>query len=138
MSRIKDYLGEIELILFDRGFYDKDLMFELDKLNYPYLIFVPKHQDKKSILYPMKTGSEIAIHNEFKVNKGKSNFVDENILIFLKQIYDPRSEKSYDWVFATNIEEVLLENLVVTKNDGELKPDSEFRTRHRLNVKAKI
>jgi len=40
---IKDIVGKIELILFDRGFYDKDLMFELSKLEYSYLIFVPKH-----------------------------------------------------------------------------------------------
>ena len=113
LSKIKKFIGGIDLILFDRGFYDKDLMFELGKLDYPYFIFVPKHTDKKSILYPMEVGEEIAIYNEFKVNKNKSNFVAENILVFLKQIYDPRSEKNYDWVFATNIEEVLLENLVI-------------------------
>src|SRR3989344_6092306 len=54
LTLIKDYIGKINLILFDRGFYDKDLMFELTKLNYPYLIFVPQHKDKKEILYPMK------------------------------------------------------------------------------------
>ena len=114
LSLIKDYIGEIKLILFDRGFYDKDLMFELTKLNYPYLIFVPKHQDKQSILYPMEIGEKIAIYNEFEVNRYKSKYPGENILVFLKQIYDPRSEKNYDWIFATNIEEILLENLVVT------------------------
>ena len=50
---IKDIVGKIDLILFDRGFYDKDLMYELTIMKYPYLIFVPKHPDKKSILYPM-------------------------------------------------------------------------------------
>ena len=36
--------------------------------------------------------------------------------------------KNYDWVFATNVEEVLLENLVVTyKKDGELKLNLECR-----------
>ena len=114
LSKIKEFVGDIELILFDRGFYDKDLMYELGKLEYHYLIFVPKHQDKKSILYPMESGEEIAIYNEFKVNKDKSIFIDENILVFLKQIYDKKSKKNYDWVFATNVEEVLLKNLVVT------------------------
>lgn len=47
LSLVRDYIGKINLILFDRGFYDKDLMYELAKLNYPYLIFVPKHKDKK-------------------------------------------------------------------------------------------
>ena len=36
---IKDYIGEIKLILFDRGYYDKDLMYELSDLKYPFLIF---------------------------------------------------------------------------------------------------
>src|SRR3989344_1446970 len=114
LSLIKNYIGKINLILFDRGFYDKDLMYELTKLNYPYLIFVPKHQDKKSILYPMKIEEQIAIYNDFTVNKNQSKYPGENILVFLKQLYDPRSEKNYDWVFATNVEEVLLENLVIT------------------------
>ena len=48
LSKIKDIVGKIDLVLFDRGFYDKDLMFELGKLDCPYLIFVPKHTDKKS------------------------------------------------------------------------------------------
>ena len=34
LSLIKGYIGKINLILFDRGFYDKDLMYELTKLNY--------------------------------------------------------------------------------------------------------
>ena len=68
---IKDYIGKVNLILFDRGFYDKDLMYELTKLNYPYLIFVPKHKDKKEILYPMKIEEQVAIYNNFTVNKKK-------------------------------------------------------------------
>src|SRR3989339_1236982 len=32
LSLIKDYIGKIKLILFDRGFYNNDLMFELTKL----------------------------------------------------------------------------------------------------------
>ncbi|MFH1290958.1 MAG: hypothetical protein ABIH79_00165, partial [archaeon] len=78
LSKIKNFVGDIELILFDRGFYDKDLMFELTKMNYPYLIFVPKHQDKKSILYPLEAGEEIAIYNEFEVNKNFSKYLGEN------------------------------------------------------------
>ena len=84
LDAIKNIIGEIKLILFDRGFYDKDLMYELTKWDYPFLIFVPKHDDKKSILYPMEDGEQIAIYNEYKVNKDKSKYEGENILIFLK------------------------------------------------------
>ncbi|GBE19918.1 transposase DDE domain protein [archaeon BMS3Abin17] len=136
LLRIKDFVGDIELILFDRGFYDKDLMFELSKLEYPYLIFVPKHQDKQSILYPMKAGEEIAIYNEFKVNKNFSKYPGENILIFLKQIYDKKSEKNYDWVFATNVEELLLENLIRTYKK-RWRIETQFRVQDEARIKCK-
>jgi hypothetical protein len=136
LSLIKDYIGKINLILFDRGFYDKDLMYELTKLNYPYLIFVPKHKDKKEILYPMKIEEQVAIYNEFKVNKNQSKYAGENILIFLKQIYDPRSEKNYDWVFATNIEEVLLNDIIITYKK-RWRIETQFRVQDEAKIKCK-
>jgi len=114
LCKIKEHIGSIDLILFDRGFYDKDLMHELNQNTLPYLIFVPKSKDKKEILYPLGNGSHVAIYNEFTVNENKTRIVDENLLVFLKQLYDPKSEKSYDWVFATNVEEVALSNIVQT------------------------
>ena len=136
LSLIIDFIGEIELILFDRGFYDKDLMYELAKMKYPYLIFVPKHKDKKEILYPMKIGEQVAIYNDFKVNKNQSKYPGENILVFLKQIYDPRSEKNYDWVFATNVEEILLENLVITYKK-RWRIETQFRVQDEARIKSK-
>ena len=136
LSLIKKYIGEIKLILFDRGFYDKDLMYELTKLKYPYLIFVPKHQDKQSILYPMDKEEQIAIYNEFKVNKNKTKYIGENILIFLKQIYDSKSEKSYDWIFATNVEEILLENIIVTYKK-RWRIETQFRVQDEARIKSK-
>lgn len=136
LSLIKEYIGKIELIIFDRGFYDKDLMYELTKLKYPYLIFVPKHKDKKEILYSLDTEEKVAIYNEFKVNKNKSNYSGKNILIFLKQIYDPRSEKNYDWVFATNIEEIVLDNLIVTYKK-RWRIETQFRVQDEARIKCK-
>lgn len=136
LSLIKEYIGKIKLILFDRGFYDKDLMYELTKLNYPYLIFVPKHNDKKEILYPMKIDEQVAIHNEFDVKKNKNKNHGKNILIFLKQIYDPRSEKEYDWVFATNIEDILLENVIITYKK-RWRIETQFRVQDEAKIKCK-
>jgi hypothetical protein len=136
LSLIKDYIGKINLILFDRGFYDKDLMYELTKSNYPYLIFVPQHKDKKEILYPMKIGEQVAIYNDFKVNKNQSKYAGENILIFLKQIYDPRSEKNYDWVFATNVEEILLNNIIITYKK-RWRIETQFRVQDEARIKCK-
>ena len=114
LSLIKPYIGTIKLMLFDRGFYDKDLMYELQKSNYPYLIFVPKQKDKQEILFLMKEREHVAVYNDFTINKDKTKYDGENILVFLKQLYDPKSEKKYDWVFATNVEEVALSNIVQT------------------------
>jgi hypothetical protein len=136
LSLIKKYVGKINLIIFDRGFYDKDLMFELSKMDYPYLIFVPKYKDKKEILYPMKENEQIAIYNEFKVNKNQSRYPGENILIFLKQIYDPRSENKYDWIFATNLEEILLENLVITYKK-RWRIETQFRVQDESKIRSR-
>ncbi|MEK6836326.1 MAG: transposase, partial [Nanoarchaeota archaeon] len=133
LTLVKDYIRKVNLILFDRGFFDKDLMYEMTKLNYPYLIFVPKHKDKKEILYPMKIGEMVSIYNDFTVNKNKSKYYGENIIAFLKQIYDPKSEKNYDWVFATNVEEILLENLIVT-----YKKRWRIETQFRVQDEARI
>ena len=102
LSLIKPLIGPITLVLFDRGFYDKDLMYELEKADYPYLIFVPKHDDKKEVLFDMIDGEQKTTVHDFTVQKNSIKHESQNILIFLKQLYDPKSEKSYDWVFATN------------------------------------
>src|SRR3989344_2287042 len=111
-------------------------MYELTKLNYPYLIFVPKHKDKKEILYPMKIGEQVAIYNNFEVNKNKSKYPGENILVFLKQIYDPKNEKNYDWVFATNIEEILLENIISTYKK-RWRIETQFRVQDEARIRCK-
>ena len=111
-------------------------MYELTKLNYPYLIFVPKHKDKKEILYPMKIGEQIAIYNDFKVNKNQSKYAGENILIFLKRIYDRRSKERYDWVFATNLEEVLLNNVIITYKK-RWRIETQFRVQDEAIIKCK-
>lgn len=136
LSLIKDYVGKINLILFDRGFYDKDLMYELEQLKYPYLIFVPKGKDKKEILYPMDNDEKIAIYNEFKVSKDMTKVIGENTIIFLKQIYDPKSEKNYDWVFATNVDELILEDTIkIYKKRWRI--ETQFRIQDEATIKCK-
>jgi len=136
LSLIKDHIGEIILILFDRGFYDKDLMYELSKSKYPYLIFVPKHKDKKEILNQMDKGKkEIKIH-EFKVNKDKTKYPGQTYLAFLKQIYDRKSEKNYDWVFATNTEEIQLDEIIKTYKK-RWRIETSFRVQDEARIKCK-
>ena len=135
LSLIKEYIGEIKLILFDRGFYDNDLMFELTKWKYPYLIFVPKRKEYKQLFEELEEKKTIFVH-DYTVNKNQSNYEGENYLAFLKQIYDPRSEKSYDWIFATNVEKVALSNLLVTYKK-RWRIETQFRVQDEATIKCK-
>src|SRR3989338_6089901 len=136
LSLIKQYIGNIQLILFDRGFYDKDLMYELTKLGYPYLIFVPKQKDKQEILFPLEKEEHIAIIYDFTVNKDKTKYKGETYLAFLKEIYDPKSDKGYDWVFATNVEEVALSDIIETYKK-RWRIETSFRVQDDAQIKCK-
>jgi hypothetical protein len=136
LNLIKKFIGEIKLILFDRGFYDKDLMYELTQNNFPYLIFLPKSKDKKELLYPLAKEEKIAIYKNVKLNKNKTIYKYEHIMIFLKQIYDPKSNKDYDWVFATNLEELNLENIIqIYKKRWRI--ETGFRVQDEARIKCK-
>lgn len=136
LNLIKQYIGKIILILFDRGFYNKDLMYELTKSGYSYLIFVPKTKDKKELLYPLDKGEHVAIVHDYTFNKDKSNHHGETFLTFLKAIYDPRSEKEYDWVFATNVEEVALSNIIQTYKK-RWRIETSYRVQDEARIKCK-
>ena len=138
LNLIKPYVGKINLILFDRGFYDKDLMYELSKQNFSYLIFVPKSHDKKEILYPLIKGEHIVIIHDFIVNKDKSKYSGETFLTFLKEIYDPKSEKEYDWVLQQTLRKLHFQtSYKLTKKGGGSKQDTVYKTKQQSNAKVK-
>lgn len=135
MHLIKNYIGEIELILFDRGFYENDLMFELTKMGYPFLIFVPKRKEYKQLFEELEEKKTIFVH-DYIVKKEQSKFNGEKYLAFLKEIYDPKSKKNYDWIFATNIEEVILED-VITQYKKRWRIETSFRVHDEAKIKCK-
>ena len=135
LSLIKEYIGEIKLILFDREFYNNDLMFELTKLKYPYLIFVRKLPEYKKLLQELEEKKTIFVH-DYTLNKDKSNYEGETYLAFLKQIYDKRSEKNYDWIFATNVEKIALSNLIGTYKK-RWRIETQFRVQDEARIKCK-
>ena len=136
LSLIKPLIGNVKLLLFDRGFYDKDLMYELIQLKYPFLIFVPKHKDKKEILYPLEEGEKFTVLWDGKVNKDKSNYQFEFYLTFMKQIYCPRLDTSFDWVFATNIDTIALEEMIKTYRK-RWRIETGFRVQDEARIKCK-
>ena len=135
LSLIKDYVGKIELMIFDRGFYDNDLMYELTKINLPFLIFVPKRKEYKTFLEELEQGKTIVVH-DYTVNKKFSRYKEEKYLAFLKEIYDPRSDKNYDWIFATNVERVVLGDILsIYKKRWRI--ETQFRVQDEARIKCK-
>lgn len=136
LSLIKTFIGKIKLILFDRGFYDKDLMYELIQSNYPFLIFVPKAKDKLEILHPMQKGEKVAVYWNDIVRKDKTKYEFDFIFAFLRKIYDKKSDKEYDWVFATNVEEIELVNIIKTYKK-RWRIETGFRVQDEATIKCK-
>ena len=135
LSLIKDYIGEIKLILFDRGFYDNDLMFELTKWKYPFLIFVPKRKEYKQLFEELGENKTIFVH-DYTFKKDMSTWEGETYLAFLKQIYDKRSDKNYDWIFSTNVEKFVLGNLLQTYKK-RWRIETQFRVQDEARIKCK-
>ncbi len=100
LSIVKPLVRSIKLILFDRGFYSKELMLTLSNTYYPYLIFVPKNSKVKKELAQMVKDEKKTINYQFKLNKNKTVIRGETTLALLRQIFDPKSNKSFDWSFA--------------------------------------
>ncbi len=136
LTLIKPHIGEVKLLLFDRGFYDKDLMYELIQLKYPFLIFVPKHKDKKEILYPLEEGDKFTVFWDSEVNKDKTKYSFEFFLTFMKQIYSPRLDASFDWVFATNTDAIALEEMIKTYRK-RWRIETSFRVQDEAQIKCK-
>lgn len=116
LQYVQPLVGSIQLIIFDRGFYSKNLMIELSKPNhyFPYLIFVPKSEKVKKELAKMEENEMKTMLYEFKLNRNKTTIRGKTTLAFLKRIYDKRSKKDYDWSFSTNVEEIDLNNIIST------------------------
>lgn len=133
LSLIKDKVGKIKLIIFDRGFYDNDLMFELTKWDYPFLIFIQKLKEYKTFLQELEKGKTVVVHN-YTVNK--NNCEGEKYIAFLKEIYDPRKNKNYDWIFATNVESVVLGD-ILSEYKKRWRIETSFRVQDEARIKCK-
>ncbi|MDP2789101.1 MAG: transposase [bacterium] len=135
-SMVKPLVNSIKLILFDRGFYSKELMLTLNKACYPYLIFVPKNSKVRKELNQMANSDKKKIQYPFKLNKNKTVIRGETTLALLKQIFDKRTEKSYDWAFATNQSDIDLDCIIPTyKNRWRI--ETGFRVQDEARIMSK-
>ncbi len=113
-SMVKPLVRSIKLVLFDRGFFSKDLILSMNNSCYPYLIFVPKNEKVKKELEQMSKSEKKKIIYEFELNKNKTVIKGETTVALLKSIFDKRSGKSFDWAFATNQSEIKLDSFIPT------------------------
>ena len=135
-SIVKPLVNSIKLILFDRGFYSKELMLTLNKACYPYLIFVPKNSKVRKELNQMADSEKKKIQYPLKLNKNKTVIRGETTLALLKQIFDKRTEKSYDWAFATNQSDINLDYIIPTyKNRWRI--ETGFRVQDEARIMSK-
>lgn len=136
LELIRPYIGKIILTLFDRGFYAKELMYDLKKLKIPYLIFVPKDDFIKAELKIMDNKKRKVITHEYELNRNKSNYKFESKLAFLKQIFCRKLEMDLDWVFATNVEELKLDEIIRTYKK-RWRIETGFRVQDEARIKCK-
>ena len=136
LDLVRPYIGKITLVLFDRGFYSKALMYDLKKLKIPYLIFVPKDKFIKSELNGMENEEKKVIEHEYKLNRDKSCYKFESRLAFLKQIFCKELNKNLDWVFATNVEDIELDDIIRTYKK-RWRIETSFRVQDEALIKCK-
>lgn len=115
LSLIKKYVGEIELVLFDREFYAKEVMMSLNHDNIPYLIFVPKKKGViQETLSQMYTGETLTKVHKFDLNKHKTVYRDKTSMSFLRAIFDEKSSNHFDWCFVTNLDNFDVNKMIPT------------------------
>ena len=135
LSLIKDYIGKIKLILFDKSFLNNELMYDLSKIKYPYLIFVPRREEYKKFFEELDNGLTLFVH-DYEINRDKTNYNGETYLAFLKQIYDSKLEKNLDWIFATNVETIALGKIIKTYKK-RWRIETQFRVHDESRIRCK-
>ncbi len=135
---IQPYIGNISLILFDRGFYAKELMYDLNKLNLPYLILAVKRDESyvTEELAMMQKDEKKVINHTYELNINKTVCEFESKLAFLKGIFSKRLNTEIDWVFATNLDEINLDGIIKTYRK-RWRIETQFRVQDEAMIKCK-
>lgn len=136
LSLVRPLVKSISVILFDRGFYSKDLMMTLNRSRYPYLIFVPKNDMVKRELEGMAEDEKRWFHYEFELNKDKTVLKGETTMAFLKKVIDPSNGKRLDWPFATNAGTIDLDQIVQIYK-GRWRIETGFRVQDEARISSK-
>ena len=129
-------LGHIDLLLFDHGFYSKDLIMSLNERKMNYLIFVPKNPQVKEEFSSMYQTQKKVILHKFSMYKNGRRVSDSFHPAFLKQIFDHRTEEYYDWCFASNTSDIDLDH-IIAKYKFRWHIETMFRVQDECRIKTR-
>ncbi len=136
LDSIMPLFGHIDLLLFDRGFYSRELMIMLNDRKMNYLIFVPKNPQVKEEFAHMYQSEKKMILHEFSIYRDGRKVNDSVYLAFLKQIFDHRTEEYYDWCFATSVQDLDLEH-IIARYKFRWRIETMFRVQDECRIKTK-
>lgn len=117
---------EIELILFDRGFYHVHLIDYLENGGFPYLILVPEKKNIKE--YIKQTKSFNVFQHNFKYKKDQSSWKTSTTIIIR------RMDEKTCWCYATNQKPSLL---LVMGYSKRWNIETGFRIHDEARIKSK-
>ncbi len=136
LETIKAVVPSIDMLLFDRGFYSRDLIVRLSSLPVPYLIFVPKRGMERRELESMRYGERKVLLHEFSFHSDNMKIEVDTKLVFLRKIFDRRTQDYLDWVFATNMEEVNIDS-IISQYKIRWRIETMFRVQEECRIKTK-
>lgn len=136
LSLLKPLVGKIDLVLFDRGFYCKELIDGLTRAQIQYLIFTPKNEQVKKELEAMQRGEKQIKFHEFDYQKDKNKEHTSTFQVFLKNVYSKRLDKELDWAFATNVEQTETDSIIKTYMQRWM-IETQFRVQDEAKIKCK-
>lgn len=139
IKAIEHHIGKINLMLFDRGFYSKELMYNLQKLNLPYMILARKGNDENYIteqFSTMEKNEKKILNHTYQLNTEKTYHEFESKLVFIKSIFTKSLDKEIDWLFATNLEEIPLDTIIQTYRK-RWRIETQFRMQDEATIKCK-
>lgn len=133
LNRVEPLVGSIQLTLYDRGFYHLRLLKMLADRPTPYLMLVPKNAISKRELDLMQEGEKKTFVHEFEFVQDKTTHHGTTTLALLKQVFDYRRRKGFDWTFATNQSDPDLERIIAAYK-GRWRIETGFRVQDQAHI----
>jgi hypothetical protein len=125
----------IRLALFDRGFYNGELIDFLEARKIKYIILVP---EKKGRIkgYVEETEELGKFRHQMRYSKKKSTWKPNTTIIVCKRIGVNKQGKSLDWIFASNIQfRTRVEYVYYYKRRWQI--ETNYRVEDEARIKSK-